>query len=155
MNTLEKALSGEKRRSHLLILGLVLLLILFTPLPGSSAPPSEKTFYIEASAFQFTPAEVKVNPGDRVTIELTSMDVVHGLAIDGYDVDLAAEPGQTVQTTFIADKSGVFYMRCSVACGNLHPFMLGRLRVGSNSLFIRSIGVTLLIVLGGYWSLSR
>jgi hypothetical protein len=33
--------------------------------------------------------------------------------------------------------------------------MLGRLRVGSDTLFIRSIGVALLILLGGYWSLSR
>jgi len=155
MNALQKALSAVRRRSHFLILGVLLLLILFTPLPGSSAPPSKKTFHIEASSFQFSPAEIKVNPGDRVTIELTSLDVVHGLAIDGYDVDLTAEPGQTVQTTFVADQSGVFYVRCSVACGSLHPFMLGRLRVGSNALFIRSIGIALLILLGGYWSLSK
>jgi plastocyanin len=155
MNAFKKALSAVRRRSHFMFLGLLLLLILFTPLPGSSALPSDKTFHIEASSFQFSPAEIKINPGDRVTIELTSMDVVHGLAIDGYDVDLTADPGQTAQITFVADRSGIFYVRCSVACGNLHPFMLGRLRVGSNTLFIRSIGVALLILLGGYWSLSR
>ena len=89
---------------------------------------------IEASMFQFTPAEMQINPGDRVTVELVSTDVVHGFSLDGYNFELKADPGQTATGTFVADQAGVFRFRCSVPCGNLHPFMIGKLQVGPNLL---------------------
>ena len=50
----------------------------------------------------------KVNPGDRVTIELVATDVVHGLSIDGYNLETTADPGKTASITFTADRSGSF-----------------------------------------------
>ncbi len=44
----------------------------------------ERVFRIEASQFAYNPGEIRVNPGDTVTIELISTDVVHGLYVDGY-----------------------------------------------------------------------
>jgi len=54
------------------------LLILFIPLPLPFHTPQDRILRIEASSFQFTPGEIQINPGDRVTIELVSTDVVHG-----------------------------------------------------------------------------
>jgi len=129
------------------------LLVLFIPIPLLDTAPLNRHIRIEASMFQFDPGEVRVNPGDRVTVELVSTDVVHGLSLDGYDFELIADPGQSKTSTFIADKAGVF--RCSVACGNLHPFMIGKMQVGPNLLLLRGIGLGLLSIAMAIFSLQH
>jgi cytochrome c oxidase subunit 2 len=110
---------------------------------------------VEASAYAFTPATIEVDPGDRVTIELASTDYVHGLHIEGYDVNLIADPGQPASVSFVADRPGTFRIRCSVPCGPLHPFMSGRLRVGPPSTFWRAMALALLAVAVGGLALWR
>jgi len=127
------------------------LLILFAPLPVPAPNPTDRHIRIEASMFQFTPGELKINSGDRVTVELVSTDVVHGFSLDGYAFELKAEPGQTTIGTFTANKSGVFNYRCSVACGNLHPFMIGKIQVGPNLLLARGMVLGLLGVIVALW----
>jgi nitrous-oxide reductase len=89
-----------------------------------------------------------VNPGDTVTIELTSTDAVHGLYVDGYDVSVESDPGQTATLTFVADRPGSYRFRCNVTCGALHPFMIGKLTVGDNITLYRGLGLTLLGAVG-------
>ena len=127
--------------------------VIVVPFPASASTPTEHIFHIEASRFEYSPAVLAVNPGDRVTIELTATDVVHGLSIDGYNLATTADPGQTARLTFVADKQGSFRYRCTVTCGNLHPFIIGLLRVGPNFLWIRGIGLGLLAILAAVWSL--
>ena len=43
-------------------------------------------------------------------------------------------------------------MRCSVTCGALHPFMIGKFNVGSNDLLWRAIGLGVLAVIAGVWT---
>jgi len=117
-----------RSRSQILILSFALaaLLVAFVPFPTAQVEPAERTVQVAASSFEFSPAEISVNPGDLITIELTSRDVVHGLYLDGYGLQVSADPGQTETLTFTADRSGTFRFRCSVTCGDLHPFMIGR-----------------------------
>ncbi len=122
---------------------LAALVIAFAPAPVMAAP-ADRTIRVEAGGYAFTPSVVHVNPGDRVTIELVAKDVAHGLTIDGYPVDLHAEPGQTARVTFVADRAGSFKLRCSIACGNLHPFMTARFEVGPDLLLARAVGLALL-----------
>ena len=129
-------------------LGVAALLVAFTPLPQAFQNPTERIFRIEAGDFAYSPAVLNVNPGDQVTIELVSTDVVHGLYVDGYDVSVVADPGQTATLSFTADHSGTFRLRCSVTCGALHPFMIGKLHVGSNLLFWRGFGLAFFALLG-------
>jgi heme/copper-type cytochrome/quinol oxidase subunit 2 len=129
-------------------LGVATLLVAFTPLPQAFQNPTERIFRVEAGDFAYFPAELKVNPGDQVIIELVSTDVVHGLYVDGYDVSVTADPGQTKTLSFIADRPGTFRLRCSVTCGALHPFMIGKLHVGSNLLLWRGIGLTFIALFG-------
>jgi len=86
-----------------------------------------------------------------VTIELVSTDVVHGLEIDGYGVGMTADPGQPASLTFVADRSGSFRMRCSVTCGGMHPFMIGKLQVGQNVWLWRGAGLAILAGITGIW----
>jgi heme/copper-type cytochrome/quinol oxidase subunit 2 len=134
-------------RFILLLLVMAGLVVAFTPLPVQSIAPQERTFRIEARQFAYSPSELSVNPGDKVTIQLVSTDVVHGLYVDGYDISVKADPGQTATLTFIADKSGSFRFRCNVTCGAMHPFMIGKLTVGTNNWFYRSIGLALVVLL--------
>jgi heme/copper-type cytochrome/quinol oxidase subunit 2 len=133
------------------LFGVILVLagavIVFAPLPVRATQPSQRTFRIEASQFAYAPAVLAVNPGDTVTIELVSTDVVHGLYLDGYGVSVTSDPGQTAHLTFIADKSGSFRFRCNVTCGALHPFMIGKLQVGPNTWLWRAIALTILAAL--------
>lgn len=122
------------------------LLAAFVPLPAGSSQSRSRTLRVEASSYQYTPALLEVNPGDLVTIELVSTDVVHGLYVDGYDLSLSADPGQTARLTFSADRPGAFRLRCSVTCGPLHPFMIGRLRVGRDWLPWRAAVVSAMIL---------
>lgn len=124
------------------------LIVAFAPLPVRSVAPQERTFRIDARQYAYSPSEIYINPGDRVTFELVSTDVVHGLYVDGYDLSVVADPGQTATLTFTADKSGSFRFRCSITCGAMHPFMIGKLTVGVNHGLYRALGLATLAVLG-------
>jgi len=131
------------------------LLILFIPLSYKKTAPLERHFRIEASMFQFDPGVIKVNPGDRVTIDLVSTDVVHGFSLDGYDFSFEADPGQTKTATFIANQTGVFRFRCLVPCGNLHPFMIGKLQVGPNVNLVRGIALAFSAIVAAIGTLHQ
>ncbi|MDO8501997.1 MAG: cupredoxin domain-containing protein [Gemmatimonadaceae bacterium] len=134
-----------------MVVGLIAIAIAFVPMPTTMAAPTDRHFRIEASRFQYTPAAMTVNPGDHVTIDLVATDVVHGLYIDGYDRSVVADPGQTASLSFVADQVGTFRFRCSVTCGALHPFMIGKLNVGNNDLLWRGLGLAMLAAVASVW----
>jgi len=135
-------------RFILLLLVMAGLVVAFVPLPVQPITPQERTFRIDARQFAYSPSELKVNAGDKVTFQLVSTDVVHGLYVDGYDVSVEADPGQTATLTFVADKPGSFRFRCNVTCGAMHPFMIGKLDVGTNIVLFRAMGFALLGIVG-------
>ena len=125
------------------------LVVAFAPFPsGENQHPTERLFRILASQYSYTPAQLQVNQGDTVTIELTSSDAVHGLYIDGYGVSATSDPGRSAALTFVANRSGSFRFRCNITCGALHPFMIGKLTVGSNAALYRGMGLTILGAIG-------
>ena len=136
------------RVSSLLFFVMVGLVVAFAPLPVRSIAPQERIFQVDARQYAYSPADLKVNAGDTVTIHLVSNDVVHGLYVDGYGVSVEADPGQTAMLTFVANKPGSFRFRCNVTCGAMHPFMIGKLTVGTNEWLFRSMGLAIVVVLG-------
>jgi plastocyanin len=138
-------LTSARPRLVLIPFGLLMLAILVVPLPGA-AHPAIRTIHVDAAQFAFTPGRVHVNQGDRVVIQLTSSDVIHGFYLDGYGVERRVEPGITEQIAFTADRPGKFRYRCAVSCGPLHPFMIGELVVEGNTPYWRAIGFVLIAV---------
>lgn len=136
------------RRFLLLLFAATGLVVAFAPLPVPPNAPQERTFRIDARQFAYSPSEFKVNTGDKVTIELVSHDVVHGLYVDGYGVWVEADPGQTATLTFVASQPGSFRFRCNVTCGAMHPFMIGKLTVDTNDWLYRSIGLAAITLIG-------
>jgi heme/copper-type cytochrome/quinol oxidase subunit 2 len=126
----------------------LVLLALLAPLPIRAAAPQERTISITASQWNFQPGTVRVNRGDTVTIDLESVDVVHGLYLDGYEIKTLAEPGRPGVLTFVANRAGAFHFQCAAPCGNLHPFMIGKLVVGPNLTWLRAVAASLLATAG-------
>ncbi len=138
-----------------LALAVAALVIALAPLPLPGAAPAERVFQIEARSFEYSPPEIHANPGDTVVIELVATDYTHGLYVDGYGLDVTAEPGQTARLSFVADRPGAFRFRCSVTCGPLHPFMIGKLQVGANWLLWRALGLAALAAVAGVMAVAR
>ena len=132
-------------------LGLVILLL---PLPFSAAPVTHEVT-MNAGQFAFDPPVLRVNRGDRVLLNLQATDVVHGFYLDGHGVDVRVEPGLAQRIEFVAERAGKFRYRCSVACGSLHPFMIGELVVGPNLPFIRAAGLALVALAATLFYLWR
>lgn len=147
---------------RLRLIRLAALPILMSGLVGLRPPPDptapsghEVTVHVEAGDFAFTPARIDVGEGDTVTLTLRSTDVVHGLHLEGYGLDLVSDPGRADEATFVADRPGVFRYRCSIPCGPLHPFMTGRLRVGPSPLPLAVLLVAAASVAGGLIAWGR
>lgn len=121
---------------------------ILVPLPITASASQTHDITITARTFAFEPSTLQVHRGDTVNIHLESLDAVHGLFIDGYDVNIQAEPGKSANVTFVADREGKFKFRCSVTCGALHPFMIGELNVDPNLPFMRAIAATLMASVG-------
>jgi plastocyanin len=137
--------------TKVLLLALLGLAILRLPLPIPAAVPQQRLIRIQSSRYAFSPGEIHANTGDTLTIELVSNDVAHSLSLDGTDFSLSADPGQVAVGTFVAAKPGVYRFRCTIPCGNLHPFMLGILRVGPDLFFLRGLALLLLALIVGLW----
>lgn len=130
------------------------VLVLVLPVPFSSTSATHEVTMI-AEQFAFDPPTLRVNKGDRVIFNLQAADVVHGLYLDDYGLDVRVEPGVSQRIEFVADQTGKFRYRCSVACGELHPFMIGELVVNPNLPFIRAVGLTLVALTATLFYLWR
>ncbi|MFQ6014396.1 MAG: hypothetical protein ACE5NP_03000 [Anaerolineae bacterium] len=124
------------------------LATLLVPLPLAGVEPGQRHFVVQATSFAYDPAIIRVNRGDQVKLVLKSLDVTHGLYLDGYGLNLSAPPGRKAEADFVADRVGKFRFRCSESCGALHPFMIGELVVEPNTPFWRSILLTAVVALG-------
>nr|YP_009258870.1 cytochrome c oxidase subunit II [Bothus myriaster]AID59809.1 cytochrome c oxidase subunit II [Bothus myriaster] len=58
-----------------------------------------------------------------VRMLVTSEDVIHSWALPAFGVKVDAVPGRLNQTSFMAQRPGVFYGQCSEICGVNHSFM--------------------------------
>ena len=64
---------------------------------------------------------VPVNTHVRVIV--TAADVLHCWAVPSLGVKLDGVPGRLNQTSFLANREGVYYGNCSEICGVNHGFM--------------------------------
>lgn len=124
----------------------------------ATAEPQPRLIEVVAKRFSYTPSRISVRKGQRVTLRLESLDVTHGLYLDGYGVNIKARPGMVGKATFTADKSGRFTFRCSETCGEFHPYMVGFLEVTPNrrfTLFAAATGIAFLAILSLTWRRGR
>lgn len=97
------------------------------------ADPSKDKVEITMDAYQwkFSYCTITVYEGQTVVLTLKSLDVPHGLTIDGYPelgVKHATPDADTV-IRFTAYKVGQFTYYCTIFCGEGHPLHKGQLVV--------------------------
>ena len=85
--------------------------------------------YIIARIFSFTPSQMVVPTGTKVTFFATSPDVVHGFFIAGTDVNMLVVPGWVSSATHTFRKPGTYLLLCNEYCGSGHHFMYGTIVV--------------------------
>ena len=108
------------------------------PVPGQEDEVEEiavvsdskiKEFDMTPKQFEFIPSTITVNKGDKVRLNVKSIDGAHGFAISEFGINENLKPGVTKTIEFIADKTGEFAFFCSVYCGAGHSGMNGKLIV--------------------------
>lgn len=102
-----------------------------TPVPAPPAPaePIVKTFEITAKQWSFEPSTITVKKGDRVRLQIRTIDVDHGFGLSAFGINQPLKPNTTTNVEFVADKAGSFSFFCSVFCGSGHGGMRGTLVV--------------------------
>ena len=85
--------------------------------------------YMTCIRSKFVPEQFEVHEGDEVHLRVTNVETVrnmtHGVAVSKYGINLGVDPGQTVETTFVADKVGTYWYYCTWFCSALHLEMRG------------------------------
>ena len=80
------------------------------------------------------PSEIKVKQGEKVTLRITSFDVLHGFGLKDYGIESTQiYPGKVAEITFVANRAGRFLFKCTIACGVGHNNMVGELVVEPSS----------------------
>ncbi len=83
-----------------------------------------------AKQFEFEPARIEVTDGERVRLQVSSADSVHGLQIKKFRVNtLIPRGGKPVSIDFLASGPGTYEIMCSEECGDGHESMKGSLVV--------------------------
>jgi heme/copper-type cytochrome/quinol oxidase subunit 2 len=88
-----------------------------------------KEFNIIANNWQFIPESIEVNLGDKVRLNIKSVEGYHGISLFDFGINEYLAPEDKVSVEFLADKKGIFNFFCNVPCGIGHRNMSGQLIV--------------------------
>jgi cytochrome c oxidase subunit II len=107
----------------------LLLAVVAGALAGRAAWSQEKVIRIVAKKFEFVPAEITLEKGVPVVLEISAPDVAMGFSAPDFKVDVEIPPGMPVQVRLLPDKAGSFDFICDVFCGDGHEDMAGKIHV--------------------------
>lgn len=91
--------------------------------------PGQYEVYMHAYAWGFSPREIRVPAGSRVTFYLTSRDVLHGFLIPETNINMMVIPGQVSRLTHEFNTPGTYNFVCHEYCGIAHHAMYGQIIV--------------------------
>jgi plastocyanin/Icc-related predicted phosphoesterase len=103
-----------------------------TDMPVASAkadPSAEQVIKITAKKFEYSPNKITVKKGVPVTLELTSLDRVHGFNCPDLKIRSDISPDKVSTIHFTPEKTGTFNFHCDVFCGLGHGDMTGTITV--------------------------
>jgi cytochrome c oxidase subunit 2 len=97
--------------------------------PSGQLVDGVRVVNVQAKRYEFIPDPIVVRAGEKVRLQLTSLDVTHGFDLPAYKINLKVEPHKVSTAEFTAGKQGAYPIHCSVFCGWGHPFMKATLVV--------------------------
>jgi|SRR5690625_3802886 len=100
-----------------------------TDVTEDSGSPENSTanndFEIIATNWDFDQDEYIVQAGEEVNVTLVNEEGMHGIAIDGLDVDIQGDG----EATFTPTEPGEYKIYCNIPCGQGHSDMVSTLIV--------------------------
>jgi cytochrome c oxidase subunit 2 len=109
--------------------GRMLLLLPFVAM-GPAMADSPRTIEMTASHYEFSPARIEMKMGERVRLNLKSVDGAHGFYGRALDVDLQIPAdGSTVSVDLAPTQPVTYVIQCNQYCGRGHRIMNARLVV--------------------------
>lgn len=85
--------------------------------------------------YSFTPACILVPADTPITLRATSADVVHGILIQGTNVNISLVPGYISEEPMRFTKTGDYLMPCQEFCSVGHEGMWAKVRVIDKAAF--------------------
>jgi len=79
--------------------------------------------------YSFTPSCILVPAATPIMLRATSADVVHGIMIQGTNINTMLVPGYISEQSMRFDKTGDYLMPCQEFCSFGHEGMWGKVRV--------------------------
>lgn len=79
-----------------------------------------------ARRFVYEPSEIALKAGERVVVEIRSVDFVHGMNIPDLGMRLDLMPGRVTRLELQPKSPGVIEFVCDNFCGDGHEEMHGR-----------------------------
>jgi cytochrome c oxidase subunit II len=109
---------------HRLVLAVAFVIVLaWTSSRPVRAGEPTPVVEITAKRFAFTPNNVTLKKGQKVTLRLHSEDVTHGFFMRALKIDEVIEPGQTKDIVLVPETAGSFTTICDHFCGTNHGNM--------------------------------
>lgn len=93
----------------------------------SYAGPPDQVLQIVMKKWEIVPNRVEIPQGSRVELVVSSTDVEHGIAVPGLGIREPVQPEKPAVIRFLAQRPGVYPMRCSILCGRGHDRMTGEI----------------------------
>jgi cytochrome c oxidase subunit 2 len=104
-------------------IAIAFLALLSVTLLGLAQETPPRVVEITARKFEFTPKQITLKRGERVTIRIVSSDRAHGFLVRPLDLDLDADLGKPAEKTITPDTAGTFPAICDHYCGSGHGNM--------------------------------
>lgn len=89
----------------------------------------ERVIKIVAQRFSFKPNEIILKKGEKVRLEFTSLDFVHGFNVPDLNIRSNLPPGQVTTIHLTPLMAGTYDFICDNFCGAGHEEMGGRIIV--------------------------
>jgi cytochrome c oxidase subunit II len=99
-------------------------------------PDGSVTLRAVGQQFSFTPECIVVPADTSITLRATSADVVHGILVEGTNINTMLVPGYVSVLPMRFDKPGDHAMPCQEFCGIGHQGMWGRVKVIDKAAFL-------------------
>jgi cytochrome c oxidase subunit II len=113
-----------KRYLPVLLLALPFVVAL-TPV----AADTPRTIDVTVSRFQFSPDVIELKRGEKVRLNIVSVDGSHGFEVKELGLQARIASGKTVTLDVMPNEVGSFEIKCSEYCGSGHSQMKARLIV--------------------------
>ena len=104
-------------------------------LGGALEPDGSVTVRAIGQQYSFTPSCILVPAQTPITLRATSADVVHGIYVQGTNINTMLVPGYVSEQFMRFTKAGDYLMPCQEFCSFGHEGMWGRVRVIDKAAF--------------------